>query len=96
MHVPAGWEKPWVEQIVDRIMKGTLKTTEERAKGVVRVDNSSSSSSSSCRYKGSMSLLQQPALSKQHNMQAAACCPERVHNQPLQQHAWATLCGKQP
>jgi len=30
-----GWEKPWVDQIVDRVMKGTLKTTEERAKGVV-------------------------------------------------------------
>lgn len=30
-----GWEKPWVDQIVDRIMKGTLKTTEERASGVV-------------------------------------------------------------
>lgn len=30
-----GWEKPWVEQIVDRIMKGMLKTTEERAKGVI-------------------------------------------------------------
>lgn len=31
----AGWEKPWVEQIVDRIMKGMLRTTEERAAGVV-------------------------------------------------------------
>jgi hypothetical protein len=31
-----GWEKPWVEQIVDRIMKGSLKTTEERCQGVVR------------------------------------------------------------
>lgn len=31
-----GWEKPWVEQIVDRIMKGMLKTTEERAEAVVR------------------------------------------------------------
>jgi hypothetical protein len=30
-----GWDKPWVDQIVDRIMKGTLKTTEERASGVV-------------------------------------------------------------
>jgi hypothetical protein len=30
-----GWDKPWVDQIVDRIMKGTLKTTEERATGVV-------------------------------------------------------------
>jgi hypothetical protein len=30
-----GWEKPWVDQIVDRVMKGTLKTTEERASGVV-------------------------------------------------------------
>lgn len=30
-----GWEKPWVEQIVDRIMKGSLKTTEERTQGVV-------------------------------------------------------------
>jgi hypothetical protein len=34
----AGWEKPWVEQIVDRIMKGMLKTTEERAQGVVRLE----------------------------------------------------------
>jgi hypothetical protein len=31
----AGWEKPWVEQIIDRIMKGSLKTTEERTQGVV-------------------------------------------------------------
>ncbi len=30
-----GWEKPWIEQIVDRIMKGMLRTTEERATGVV-------------------------------------------------------------
>jgi len=30
-----GWEKPWVEQIVDRIMKGTLRTTEERTQGVI-------------------------------------------------------------
>ncbi|PNW71373.1 hypothetical protein CHLRE_16g651550v5 [Chlamydomonas reinhardtii] len=30
-----GWEKPWIEQIVDRTMKGMLRTTEERAKGVV-------------------------------------------------------------
>lgn len=36
VQMSSGWEKPWVEQIVDRIMKGTLKTTEERAKGVVR------------------------------------------------------------
>jgi hypothetical protein len=34
---PAGWEKAWVEQIVDRIMKGMLKTTEERATAVVRL-----------------------------------------------------------
>jgi hypothetical protein len=32
---PPGWEKPWVEQIIDRIMKGSLKTTEERTQGVV-------------------------------------------------------------
>jgi hypothetical protein len=31
----AGWEKPWVEQIIDRVMKGMLKTTEERAQAVV-------------------------------------------------------------
>lgn len=30
-----GWEKPWVEQIVDRIMKGMLRTTEERCKAVL-------------------------------------------------------------
>ncbi|KAG1672610.1 hypothetical protein FOA52_002090 [Chlamydomonas sp. UWO 241] len=30
-----GWEKPWVEQIVDRIMKGMLRTSEERALGVI-------------------------------------------------------------
>lgn len=30
-----GWEKPWVEQIVDRIMKNMLRTTEERATGVI-------------------------------------------------------------
>ncbi|KAG2485315.1 hypothetical protein HYH03_015988 [Edaphochlamys debaryana] len=30
-----GWEKPWIEQIVDRVMKGMLRTTEERAQGVV-------------------------------------------------------------
>ncbi|GIL74699.1 hypothetical protein Vretimale_2333 [Volvox reticuliferus] len=30
-----GWEKPWIEQIVDRIMKGMLRTTEERARGVI-------------------------------------------------------------
>ncbi|MEW5314326.1 MAG: hypothetical protein WDW38_005834 [Sanguina aurantia] len=30
-----GWEKPWIEQIVDRIMKGMLKTTEERTQAVV-------------------------------------------------------------
>lgn len=35
LFVCAGWEKPWVEQIVDRIMKGMLKTTEERTQGVV-------------------------------------------------------------
>eukprot|EP00878_Enallax_costatus_P021102 GHUV01022333.1.p1 GENE.GHUV01022333.1~~GHUV01022333.1.p1 ORF type:complete len:192 (+),score=34.37 GHUV01022333.1:188-763(+) len=35
MLITLGWEKPWVEQIVDRIMKGTLKTTEERAQGVI-------------------------------------------------------------
>ena len=31
----SGWEKPWVEQIIDRIMKGMLRTTEERTQGVV-------------------------------------------------------------
>jgi hypothetical protein len=31
-----GWEKPWVEQIIDRVMKGMLRTNEERAKAVVR------------------------------------------------------------
>ncbi len=31
----AGWEKPWVEQIVDRIMKNMLRTTEERTTAVV-------------------------------------------------------------
>lgn len=31
----AGWEKPWVEQIVDRIMKNMLRTTEDRAQAVV-------------------------------------------------------------
>lgn len=30
-----GWEKAWVEQIVDRVMKNMLRTTEERAKSVV-------------------------------------------------------------
>lgn len=35
MLVTLGWEKPWVEQIVDRIMKGMLKTTEERAEAVI-------------------------------------------------------------
>ena len=30
-----GWEKPWVEMVVDRIMKNILRTTEDRAKGVV-------------------------------------------------------------
>uniref|UniRef100_A0A383VML2 Uncharacterized protein n=1 Tax=Tetradesmus obliquus TaxID=3088 RepID=A0A383VML2_TETOB len=35
MLITLGWEKPWVEQIVDRIMKGMLKTTEERAQGVI-------------------------------------------------------------
>lgn len=29
------WEKPWVEQIVDRVMKGMLRTTEERTKDVI-------------------------------------------------------------
>lgn len=31
----SGWEKPWVEQIIDRIMKNMLRTTEERATGVI-------------------------------------------------------------
>lgn len=31
MLITLGWEKPWVEQIVDRIMKNMLRTTEERA-----------------------------------------------------------------
>lgn len=31
----AGWEKPWVEQIVDRIMKNMLRTTEERTTAVM-------------------------------------------------------------
>ncbi|KAF6263753.1 mitochondrial transcription termination factor [Scenedesmus sp. NREL 46B-D3] len=35
MLITLGWEKPWVEQIVDRVMKGMLKTTEERAQGVI-------------------------------------------------------------
>lgn len=35
MLVTLGWEKPWVEQIIDRVMKGMLKTTEERASAVV-------------------------------------------------------------
>ncbi|PNH04516.1 hypothetical protein TSOC_009314, partial [Tetrabaena socialis] len=35
MLMSLGWEKPWVEQIVDRVMKGMLRTTEERARGVV-------------------------------------------------------------
>jgi len=35
MLITLGWEKPWVEQIIDRVMKGMLKTTEERAKAVV-------------------------------------------------------------
>ncbi|KAJ9517132.1 hypothetical protein QJQ45_009114 [Haematococcus lacustris] len=30
-----GWEKPWVEQIVDRIMKNMLRTTEERTQAVI-------------------------------------------------------------
>ncbi|KAF5843685.1 mitochondrial transcription termination factor [Dunaliella salina] len=30
-----GWEKPWVDQIVDRIMKNMLRTTEERAQQVI-------------------------------------------------------------
>lgn len=33
--ISLGWEKPWVEQIVDRIMKNMLKTTEERTQAVV-------------------------------------------------------------
>lgn len=32
-----GWEKPWVEQIVDRIMKNMLKTTEDRTQGVIAI-----------------------------------------------------------
>jgi hypothetical protein len=32
----AGWEKAWVEQIIDRVMKGMLKTTEDRTTAVVR------------------------------------------------------------
>eukprot|EP00877_Chromochloris_zofingiensis_P010677 jgi/Chrzof1/5863/Cz16g18160.t1 len=35
MLITLGWEKPWVEQIVDRMMKGMLKTTEERAQAVI-------------------------------------------------------------
>jgi len=35
MLITLGWEKPWVEQIIDRIMKGSLKTTEERTQGVI-------------------------------------------------------------
>jgi hypothetical protein len=35
MRCSTGWEKPWVEQIVDRVMKGMLRTTEERASAVV-------------------------------------------------------------
>ena len=34
-HIHTGWEKPWVEQIIDRIMKNMLRTTEERTQGVV-------------------------------------------------------------
>lgn len=30
-----GWEKPWVEQITDRLMKNMLRTTEERAQSVI-------------------------------------------------------------
>ena len=33
--INSGWEKPWVEQIIDRVMKGMLRTTEERTQGVV-------------------------------------------------------------
>lgn len=35
LFLQVGWEKPWVEQIIDRVMKGMLRTTEERAKAVV-------------------------------------------------------------
>jgi hypothetical protein len=45
----AGWEKPWVEQIVDRIMKNMLKTTEERAQAVVSVVPAGSASLCSLR-----------------------------------------------
>lgn len=46
VHCPVGWEKPWVEQIVDRIMKNMLRTTEERAQGVV----SALTGRSGCRF----------------------------------------------
>lgn len=29
------WEKPWVDQIIDRVMKGMLRTTEERTRDVI-------------------------------------------------------------
>lgn len=35
MLLSLGWEKSWVEQIIDRVMKGMLRTNEERAKGVI-------------------------------------------------------------
>eukprot|EP00199_Chlamydomonas_sp_CCMP681_P006440 CAMPEP_0119106548 /NCGR_PEP_ID=MMETSP1180-20130426/4640_1 /TAXON_ID=3052 ORGANISM="Chlamydomonas cf sp, Strain CCMP681" /NCGR_SAMPLE_ID=MMETSP1180 /ASSEMBLY_ACC=CAM_ASM_000741 /LENGTH=218 /DNA_ID=CAMNT_0007091911 /DNA_START=90 /DNA_END=746 /DNA_ORIENTATION=+ len=36
MLMSKGWEKPWVEQIIDRIMKNMLRTTEERAMAVIQ------------------------------------------------------------
>ncbi|GBF99524.1 transcription termination factor [Raphidocelis subcapitata] len=35
MLLTLGWEKSWVEQIIDRVMKGMLRTNEDRAKGVI-------------------------------------------------------------
>ncbi|KAI8462539.1 MAG: hypothetical protein J3K34DRAFT_447696 [Monoraphidium minutum] len=35
MLITLGWEKPWVEQIIDRVMKGMLRTNEERCKAVI-------------------------------------------------------------
>ncbi|GFR46210.1 hypothetical protein Agub_g7749, partial [Astrephomene gubernaculifera] len=35
MLLTLGWDKAWVEQIVDRMMKGSLRTTEERAQAVI-------------------------------------------------------------
>lgn len=35
MLISLGWEKAWVEQIIDRVMKGMLRTNEERTKGVI-------------------------------------------------------------